>query len=346
MKTVLAAIVVLSAIMPVKAQEAFMAPQVEHSVLLDVASTSDDYLVIVGERGHILTSVDGVSYTQQAVPTTVTLTSVTTVGDEVWAVGHDATILHSNDRGKHWVIQMEAPDLEKPFLDVLFFDHQQGIAIGAYGLFFRTTNGGETWTQELHATLLHPYDQEYLNEVKEETPEYYDEELSAILPHLNKLYRTHDALYLVGEAGLVAKSTDEGKIWQRMDTGYEGSFLNITALDDHTLMIVGLRGHTFIQKDGQNWQSVPTCMAVSFNAILPTTTNKVLILANNGYVVSLSRPLQTQAFSGWGGQEDCQVPQNLSSYQLDDKASIVNAVRFKDKIIAVSAKGIKQLKMD
>ncbi|MBU2976895.1 YCF48-related protein [Alteromonas sp. C1M14] len=346
MKQVLWAIIALSAIMPLQAQDAFMAPLVEQSLLLDIDSVADDYLVVVGERGHILTSSDGETFTQHAVPTTATLTGVTAVGDNVWAVGHDATILHSTDGGKHWLIQMEAPELEKPFLDVLFFDARRGIAIGAYGLFFRTENGGDSWVQERHPTLLHPYDQEYLNEVKAETPEYYDEELSAMLPHLNKLHRTDNALYLVGEAGLVAKSIDDGMTWQRMETGYEGSFLNITSLDKQTLMMVGLRGHTFVQHQDQPWQAVPTCMSVSFNGILATSANSVMVLANNGYVVTLSQPFKTENFSAWGHQDDCQPTENISFYQLDDKASIVNAVSFKDKIIGVSAKGIKQLKMD
>ena len=80
------------------AEEAFMAPLVEQSVLLDI--DADTFVVIVGERGHVLVSEDGEAFTQKAVPTQSTLTATTVVGDNIWAVGHDAVILHSSDNTK------------------------------------------------------------------------------------------------------------------------------------------------------------------------------------------------------------------------------------------------------
>ena len=44
------------------AEEAFIAPLVEQSVLLDV--DAGNFVVIVGERGHILISEDGKSFKQ------------------------------------------------------------------------------------------------------------------------------------------------------------------------------------------------------------------------------------------------------------------------------------------
>ena len=45
------------------AEEAFMAPLVEQSVLLDIDANS--FVVIVGERGHVLLSEDGKSFHQK-----------------------------------------------------------------------------------------------------------------------------------------------------------------------------------------------------------------------------------------------------------------------------------------
>lgn len=321
-----------------------MAPLVEKSLLLGIDST--DTLIVVGERGHILTSSDGTKYTQQSVPTIATLTAVTIQNNHAWAVGHDATILHSSDKGQSWNIQFQDPGLEKPFLDVLFFDEMHGIAIGAYGLFYRSRDGGNSWQRELHATLLNPYDQEYLQEVQRDTPEYYEEELSAILPHLNRVQLVDDTLYLVGEAGLVAKSVDDGKNWQRMETGYEGSFQDVQFIGNDTMMIAGLRGHVFIQQGNTEWEYVPTCLSGSLNAILPIEDNKLALFGNNGVIVQLPGKPETAEFDPYGSRNDCVATSGMTSQQLNDKASVVNITRFDGNIIAVTANGIKKLDLE
>ena len=63
-------------------------PLAEKSLLLD-GQVIDDRIIVVGERGHILTSEDhGVSWQQQQVPTRATLTSVFFVDSRNgWAAG-------------------------------------------------------------------------------------------------------------------------------------------------------------------------------------------------------------------------------------------------------------------
>ena len=110
-------------------ENAFIAPLAKQSVLLDAYVS--DFMVVVGERGHVLLSEDGTNYTQVNVPTQSTLTAVSVVGDNIWAAGHDAVIIYSPDRGQSWTVQYNAPELERPFLDILFFDENEGIALGA-----------------------------------------------------------------------------------------------------------------------------------------------------------------------------------------------------------------------
>ena len=98
-----------------------------------------------------------------------------------WAVGHDGVVLHSDDGGDSWQLQLDgrkANDLllaawkrkakaepasaeakallaeaqrykeqgaDKPFLDVWFADAANGFVVGAYNLVFRTDDGGKTW---------------------------------------------------------------------------------------------------------------------------------------------------------------------------------------------------------
>ncbi|NMH58427.1 WD40/YVTN/BNR-like repeat-containing protein [Alteromonas ponticola] len=326
------------------AEQAFMAPLVKQSVLLDVVAT--DYLVIVGERGHILTSDDGETFTQQRVPTHSTLTAVDIVNDNVWAVGHDAIILHSADKGVTWQQQLYNPDIERPFLDVLFFDDQHGIAVGAYGLFYRTTDGGNNWKSERHPTLLSADDQAYLEQVKAEDEDFYQQELNSILPHINHVTLDGDTLYMAGEAGLLAYSNDKGRSWNRYDVDYTGSFFDIRPLSGDTVVAVGLRGNIFKMKEQGVWSYVSTCAPSTLNALFPLSDESITALGNNGMLVTLSRPLPDSTSTPYTPLYQCERPKEVSVQQLDDKAAVLNAVRFNNKIIGVSANGIKKLNLD
>jgi photosystem II stability/assembly factor-like uncharacterized protein len=88
---------------PALAAESQTMPLAEKSLLLDGQIISDR-IIVVGERGHILTSEDhGVSWQQQQVPTRATLTSVFFIDPtNGWAAGHDSVILQTRDGGRHW----------------------------------------------------------------------------------------------------------------------------------------------------------------------------------------------------------------------------------------------------
>ncbi|MCW8092298.1 WD40/YVTN/BNR-like repeat-containing protein [Alteromonas sp. ASW11-130] len=326
------------------AEQAYLAPLVKQSVLLDVVAS--EYLVIVGERGHILTSNDGEEFTQQSVPTHSTLTAVDIVGNNVWAVGHDAIILHSPDKGINWQKQYYNPDIERPFLDVLFFDEKHGIAVGAYGLFYRTMNGGESWESERHPTLLSADDQAYLEQIREEDEDFYQQELNSILPHINRVTLDGDVLYMAGEAGLLAYSNDKGKTWQRYEVDYTGSFFDIRPISDDTVVAVGLRGNIFKMENQGEWEYVSTCSTSTLNSLLPLSNDAITAMGNNGILVTIDRPLPDSSDTPYTPIYQCERPKEVSVQQLDDKAAVLNAVRFNNKIIGVSANGIKKLNLD
>jgi photosystem II stability/assembly factor-like uncharacterized protein len=80
--------------------KSYQAPLVAKSLLLDIIHT-DSKFIAVGERGHILLSSDGKQWSQADVPNLSTLTALDFAGNNGWAVGHDATILKSNDGGEN-----------------------------------------------------------------------------------------------------------------------------------------------------------------------------------------------------------------------------------------------------
>ncbi|GAA0782250.1 MULTISPECIES: WD40/YVTN/BNR-like repeat-containing protein [Pseudomonadati] len=260
-------------------------PQAQSSLLVDIAKAGDK-LVAVGQRGHVL--VLDQQWQQVASPVVTQLTNVFFLNEKLgWAVGHDATIIHTNDGGLTWSLQMESTVLEKPFLDVRFFSEQQGVAIGAYGLFYRTEDGGKTWHDEFHQELLFEEDVAYLNELKQEDEELYLSERAALLPHFNRIINLDaDRLLLVGELGLVAVSNDMGRTFERVDFDYDGSMFNaITHGED--VYVMGLRGHVFKASNALNdWQQIELPVESSINGAL-VDGDDLYLVGNAGIILKI-----------------------------------------------------------
>ncbi len=301
-------------------------PLASQSLLLDITLVGNSKLIAVGERGHILTSIDANNWQQANVPIQSTLTKVFFLNAlKGWAVGHDASILHTQDGGDTWQIQQYLPALEKPLFDVLFKDKNNGIAIGAYGQFFRTMDGGKNWSIEFHQEFLLPEDTEYLNELKLEDEEAYLDERASILPHFNRVFQAGRTLYMVGEIGLIAKSNDFGQNWQPFEEIYQGSFFDVARTQQGTLLVVGLRGNVFRSlKNGVSWEKIPTGTTSSINNIVLSDNGFIYLLGNNGrFLIS---------------KDD---GKSFASRTQDDGKPLISGVWFNGKIVAVSDIGIK-----
>lgn len=210
-------------VLPTMAEQA---PMASRSLLTGIVQAGDR-LVAVGSRGHILTSDDGANWVQAQVPVDVLLTSLTFAdARNGWAVGHDATILHTQDGGSTWSVQRFQPGASA-LLDVLFLDAQRGFAIGAYGQFLQTADGGANWT-----VLESPIVEEGL--------------------HFNALTRLNDGtLFLVGEQGMMAASND-GIEWRRLQSPYESSLFAVAAKGAAGAVVGGLRGNVYVSDDAVN----------------------------------------------------------------------------------------------
>lgn len=318
----------------------YIAPLAPKSALMDIAV--DGVAVVVGERGHVLIANNTGEFKQVQVPTQATLTSSAVVGNSIWAAGHDAVIIHSSDSGKTWEVQHVAPELERPILDMLFFDNRHGIAIGGYGLFYRTTDGGETWTTERHAELLDPMDQEYLEEIRVESEEFYIQELDSILPHLNSVSYDGSEVLLAGEAGLLATSSDFGKTWTRLSIDYYGSFFSFAKvnLPEDNYLAVGLRGNAFYSSNAKSWQRLETCTSATLNAIYQVSDNRTLLVGNNGALVFIDSPSEN-TFNA--NSKSCDSMVGIQTTQTEDKTAILDVGFVDNKHLAVTANGLKSL---
>ncbi|RHW20919.1 YCF48-related protein [Pseudomonas jilinensis] len=228
-------------------QPAVMSAIAHRALLLDVARAGDR-LVAVGTRGHIVYSDDnGQTWTQAPSPVRQVLTAVYFADEQHgWAVGHDALILHSNDGGESWELQYRDPALsdsdemdsllERPLMDVWFRDAQTGFAVGAYGTFLRTDDGGQNWDDVSF-------------DIDNEDGFHYNA-ISAI---------PDTGLFLVGEMGTMYRSFDFGDTWETLeDLPYDGSWFGVSGTTEPEVVLTwGLRGNMYRSDDfGDTWEQV------------------------------------------------------------------------------------------
>lgn len=277
-----------AAVPRVLTQAALQSPKATQAATLAV-SRAGRRLVAVGERGTVLWSDDAGQRWQQAkVPVQVTLTAVRFVDARTgWAVGHLGVILKTEDAGQTWTVQLdgvqaakavaaaaqahgderqqhaaqrfaeEGPD--KPFFDVDFSDALHGFAVGAYNMAFATSDGGKTWTPALDRLP---------------NPKSF---------HLYGVRYVAGAVFIVGEQGLLLKSTDAGATFAALPSPYKGSFFGLLAARSGTVIAYGLRGHVLRSVDlGMHWDAVPTGVPVSISAAVELDGGALALLSQTG----------------------------------------------------------------
>lgn len=278
-------------------------PMAARSQLLDIAAT-DGGFVTVGERGHVLVSADGRTWTQIKVPTRSTLTSVSAQGAQLWAGGHDGVILHSADGGKTWQRQRvqpwsadsQDPANGSPILDTLFVSAREGYAVGAYSLLLKTVDGGTTWTAlqvaggSAAAPVATANDSGVFDDSMLELAAESD-------PHLNAIARTEAGTLLVmGERGAGFRSADAGASWSKINLPYEGSMFGLLALGGEKVLAFGLRGNVFESADaGGSWRKVDSGTDTSLIGGTVGPDGTVVLVGSNGTL--LARRAGAQAFS-------------------------------------------------
>lgn len=243
------------------------------SLLIDMA-VAGKRIVAVGDRGHILYSDNnGDSWTQAKVPVSVMLTGVYFVNEqEGWAVGHNGVILFSSDAGASWRLQYSdktavGDHVGAPLLDVWFADNMNGYAVGAYGYFLATHDGGTSWVENSSAIA---------------NPDGW---------HLNSIAGNPDgsAVFIVGERGILFRSTDKGATWVKLATPFDGSFFGVSPLANNLVLVYGLQGRLFRSADaGTTWQQVQTGVTSGLNAAVRLQDGGIAVAGNAGVLMTAS----------------------------------------------------------
>jgi photosystem II stability/assembly factor-like uncharacterized protein len=207
--------------------------------------------------------VDTAGKAQQVqVPTRSMLTNVYALDALVWAVGHEEVILHSSDAGHHWVRQHVNTDAIGPLLDIVMFDAQRGIAVGAEGTMLETVDGGTSWNRFLitdRTAAAAAAEPTGTDEEEESLVASDDIGFDETPPHLNAIVNAPQGLMIVGEGGAGYRSSDQGQSWTRFELPYTGSMFGAVALDDGSIIAFGLRGKAFSTRDlGVTWEELNT----------------------------------------------------------------------------------------
>lgn len=274
----------------------------ERALFLDIASAGQR-LVAVGERGLIVFSDDQGKHWQQAsVPVAVSLTAVDFASPSLgWAVGHSGVILHTRDGGESWHKQLDGEQAaalamaeaqqaaankpedeiiqgylsaakwllkegaDKPFLDLHFLNENKGIVVGAYGLLLRTEDGGNTWSSQITASA------------------------NPMGMNLYAIGEAEGTLYIVGEQGFFAASTNEGASFEAIATPYEGTWFVVSHTADKHIFLGGLRGNAYrYQPEFKRFHEVNINTGTSFNSVLKLSDGRLLFVDQSGKILESS----------------------------------------------------------
>lgn len=228
-------------------------------ILLDMTREGHE-LVAVGERGTILRTGDGHTWSAAPTPTPHTLSAVTFSPEGTGiAVGHGGTLLRSTDQGRSWSPVTVAEAGHEALLGVTALGGGRFIAHGAFGLILVSEDNGRSWARQ--RILGSDFDR-----------------------HIYRIIaRRPNDLLLVGESGTLAESADGGQSWQASPSPYEGSFFGALALPDGAALIFGMRGHVFRSNaPGAEWIAIPTGTIAAFNNGTLLEDGRIVLVGNNG----------------------------------------------------------------
>jgi photosystem II stability/assembly factor-like uncharacterized protein len=232
-------------------------------------------LVAVGEYGNILLSDDDGKTWRQAtlVPTTVTLTAVHFADDKTgWAVGHDTVVIKTADGGENWTKQYGGGESDNALLSIYFKDASHGWAVGAFNYTVETRDAGRTWVER--KTLMPPPPPGSKPAGPVAAP--VEDVTAPVAPvagadpfaaaegdenHLNAMLAgpVPGTLFVMAEAGAIYRSLDEGATWEKILTGYVGSFWGGLTAKDGTVYAMGMRGNIWRSADnGKTWAKIDT----------------------------------------------------------------------------------------
>jgi photosystem II stability/assembly factor-like uncharacterized protein len=272
--------------------------------------------VAVGQTGLILqTTNGGTSWTRKSSPTpSISMFGVKMADDtHGWAVGEDATILHTTD-GTIWSSQSN-PASGKFLFGVTFSDVQNGWVVGGEflgntGVILHTTNGGTNWniqytpsavlfgicfidnlngwTVGSSGTILHTTNggTDWATQTSGITTSLY---WCSFVDETNG--------WAVGDGGTIVHTTNGGSSWTKQTSGITDNLYSLVALNATRAIIVG-DGSTIIRttNGGNSWQSEYSRTAYGIFGIAHST--QTWICGDYGSILQYIEPITVGSVTG------------------------------------------------
>lgn len=145
----------------------------------------------------------------------------------------------------------------RPLLGLWFRGASEGLAVGAFGQMFHTSDGGKSWVSRGGRIS---------------NPDGF---------HYNAITALDDgSLMVAGEAGKLRRSRDQGETWETLDTGYSGHLYGVLGLPNATLLAFGFAGNAFRSDDsGKTWKALPRLTTKTLVGGCALPDGRVVLLA-------------------------------------------------------------------
>jgi photosystem II stability/assembly factor-like uncharacterized protein len=147
---------------------------------------------------------------------------------------------------------------ELPWLGVHFLDEREGYVVGAFNSIMKTTDGGKSWTPLMELV---------------DNPNGY---------HLNAIAAVGGNVYIAAEQGTVFRLAQGGTRFEALATGYRGSFFGVTGNGDVLLAygMGGVAYRSADQ--GRNWEKVETGLRGGINAAAVLPDGRIVLATQDG----------------------------------------------------------------
>ena len=279
----------------------------------------------VGEAGTIVhTSDGGATWTLQAGGTDFELAEVVfTDANNGWAVGKFGTILHTSDGGRTWEHQADSSiTLNRSLIAVSFVDELTGWAFTERGSFMLATrDGGKTWSREFLSNTSNRSDVFFIDADRGWVSQsqggvlrttdggeswilerggtgptigttqvfFLNDELGWISGWRSKGQEFEFALRL--SDGMIARTTDGGRSWERHDTGTGRFVWDVEFISEFEGWAVDSFGTVIYSDDsGLSWTRQPSSVETLLRAVTFADSKNGWAVGDDGTILKFTRP--------------------------------------------------------
>ncbi len=267
----------------------------------------------LGGKGNLAVSTDGASWTAKNLNASKTLQTALFDGQTIVMVGDGGTIARSTDGGESWSV---LPPLMKAGFRVIVKRGGKYIASDGNKKHIESSDKGATWVE-----LMDPADAEGLPTRAKpgkcgvvlpaagQVCSYASKVTTALgLPNVRSFSFVDDVGLAVGDAGLVAFTSDGGGLWQAQ-SGHALKGLQTFEMKGNTVVAVGKSSVVFSVDGGKTFgeAQLPKKIGKILTALI-AKDGAVFLAGSSGTILKSTPPLTTWSQMDTG-------PKNKTSYR-------------------------------